>query len=93
MINVQPDIIITNCNGEKFSVKANQGWFGIDINYYGTSFHGENCIVSRISPGRCEGRDSIILEIVPGRTNISKGDPEDCGEKLSSNIELDSNCA
>ena len=92
MINVQPDIIITNCAGEKFSVKANQGWFDIDINYYGTRFHGENCIVSRISPGRCEGKDSIILEIVPTKTNISKGEDEDGGEKLDSNVELDENC-
>lgn len=92
MINVEPDIIITNCVGEKFSVKANQGWFDIDINYYGTRFHGGNCIVSRISPGRCDGNDSIILEIVPRNTNISKGDDK-AEEKLSNNIELDDNCA
>lgn len=91
MINVQPDIVITNIDGEKFSVKANQGKFGIDINYYETQFKGKNCIVSKISPGRSNGKDSIIIEIVPDYTLISKGDDKS-EEKLTNNIELDDNC-
>ena len=85
MTNYQPDIIITNKDGEKFSVKANQGKFTIDIDYYGTHFRGENCIVHTISPGKYGDKDTIRIEFLPDSTSIDRKNVEEV--KLDSNIE------